>query len=214
MVELDVQMTADHVPIVFHDNILGRTTNGHGHIRKLTAEQARGLDAGSWFDPRFADERIPLLVEALALIRDKVYLNIELKPLDDSPHAKDDVRTFVDLVRSAGLGPTMAFSSFDHRTLALVKHYDPSLHTIAINVPGDNRQPHDVLAACGADAYGCSLQEMTHRRADDCRAHTIPFGVYTVNTESDLLRAMSYGVNAVVSNYPDRIMTAWEHHRA
>jgi glycerophosphoryl diester phosphodiesterase len=209
MVELDVQLSSDKHLMVFHDSILGRTTNGHGHVRNHTADELRTLDAGSWFSADFANERIPFLHEAIALLKDHAYINIELKPLHESPDAELETKALVDLVHATGIGPTMCFSSFDHRTLAMVKHHDPLLHTVALNMPGDRRPPSEVVASCKADAYGCGIHEMTHSRAKDAHAHGIPCGVYTVNTEEHLRLALSFGVNAVVSNHPDLITSLY-----
>src|SRR5919206_2235221 len=68
--ELDVQQTSDGKLVVFHDLRLERTTNGHGALRDLTLDQVRQLDAGSWFDPKFAGERVPTFEEVVALARD------------------------------------------------------------------------------------------------------------------------------------------------
>src|SRR3990167_3043170 len=60
MIELDVQMTRDGRLVVFHDDRLERTTNGSGRLRATTYARLARLDAGTWFDPRFAGERILL----------------------------------------------------------------------------------------------------------------------------------------------------------
>src|SRR5690242_19691865 len=53
-VEMDVHLTADGQPVVIHDARVNRTTDGSGAVSKLTADQIRKLDAGSWFDRRVA----------------------------------------------------------------------------------------------------------------------------------------------------------------
>lgn len=209
MVELDVQLSSDRQLMVFHDSVLGRTTNGRGHVRNFTADELRTLDAGSWFGPQFANERIPFLREAIEVLRGKAYLNIELKPLHESPDAAEETAALVALVHELGIAPYMTFSSFDHRALKMVKEHDPAILTLALNVPGDKRMPSDVVAACGADAYGCSIHELSKQRSADATAHDIPFGVYTVNTEEQLRHALSYGVRCVVSNVPDHIVSVY-----
>lgn len=210
MVELDVQLSSDRQLMVFHDNVLGRTTNGRGYVRNFTADELRSLDAGSWFGSEFASERIPFLREAIELLRGKAYLNIELKPLHESPDAAEETAALVALVHEMGIAPYMTFSSFDHRALTMVKEHDPAVLTLALNVPGDKRMPSDVVAECGADAYGCSIHELSRARSDDARAHGIPFGVYTVNTEEQLRLALSYGVQCVVSNVPDHVLSVYQ----
>jgi glycerophosphoryl diester phosphodiesterase len=202
MVELDVQLTRDRQCIVFHDDILGRTTNGSGHVRNFDAEHLRQLDAGSWFNASFANERIPYFRDALRLLKDKAYLNIEIKPLQESPTALDDLREILAVIQQENLQPYVIFSSFDHRTIAEAKRLDPMVRTVAINVPGDKRPPSEVVAACNADGYGCSINELNAARMEDAHGHHIPVGVYTVNTEEHLRKALKHRVNAVVSNHP------------
>ena len=79
MIELDVTLTRDRRVVVIHDDTLDRTTNGSGSVRDRTVEEIRRLDAGSWFDPRFAAERVPLLDEVIALTAGRCMLNIEIK---------------------------------------------------------------------------------------------------------------------------------------
>src|SRR5512141_45573 len=79
MIELDVTLTADRRVVVIHDDTLDRTTSGTGPVRERTLAQIRALDAGSWFAPRFAVERVPLLSEVVAATAGRCMLNIEIK---------------------------------------------------------------------------------------------------------------------------------------
>src|SRR5919204_3658410 len=65
-VELDVHLTRDGALAVIHDETLERTTNGKGLVREHTLDELKRLDAGSWFAPAYAGERIPSLDEELA----------------------------------------------------------------------------------------------------------------------------------------------------
>ena len=56
MVEVDVKLTADGIPILLHDDTVDRTTNGHGAAADLTHAEINVLDAGSWFSREFAEE--------------------------------------------------------------------------------------------------------------------------------------------------------------
>jgi glycerophosphoryl diester phosphodiesterase len=66
--EFDVQRTKDGHLICIHDDTVDRTTNGKGKVTDLTLDEIRRLDAGSWFDPKFADEKVPTVEEVLKLI--------------------------------------------------------------------------------------------------------------------------------------------------
>ena len=79
-VELDVQLTADGVPIVIHDATLNRTTDGSGPVSKATLSDILGLDAGSWFGDRsYRGVGVPTLSEVLARYSANLHLHIELK---------------------------------------------------------------------------------------------------------------------------------------
>ncbi len=64
-IETDLQLSRDARFVAIHDDTLDRTTSGHGPIHGLALAELRELDAGSWFGPQFAGERIPTLEEIL-----------------------------------------------------------------------------------------------------------------------------------------------------
>ena len=78
-IEFDVQPTRDGQLVVYHDYYLGRTTPGRGRVDRHSLDDLRSLDAGSWFHPRFASERIPTMREVLELGAGRVRFEIELK---------------------------------------------------------------------------------------------------------------------------------------
>jgi hypothetical protein len=65
-VEIDVRWSRDGIPVVLHDEGLGRTTNCAGLMTTWKIADLSGCDAGSWFDERFRGERVPTLRAALA----------------------------------------------------------------------------------------------------------------------------------------------------
>lgn len=80
-VELDVKLTKDDVPIIFHDDTLDRTTNGSGPVSERTYSEIKALEAGSWFGDSFAGITIPTLEEAVdVLLQRELGLNLEIKP--------------------------------------------------------------------------------------------------------------------------------------
>lgn len=210
MIEIDVQITKDHELVVFHDDTLERTTNGKGLLRDHTFAELTQLDAGSWFHKAYAGEQIPLFAQAIDLLKGKTYLNIEIKPQRASEESARDIASIVRIISDCGMLPFTVFSSFDHSALVFVKSLGYSTHTLALNVPGDERMPSRVVKTCGADAYGCSLEELNTLRAENCHHNKIPLGVYTINTPEELEYVVNYGVNAVVSNVPEIIVKHYE----
>ena len=77
--EVDVRTSKDGQLFILHDVTLDRTTNGRGPANALTLAELQQLDAGSWFDPKFRNERIPSLIEMAQLCRGKIDLLLDLK---------------------------------------------------------------------------------------------------------------------------------------
>lgn len=87
-IEIDVRMNRDGVAYILHDATVDRTTNGTGAIADMTSEELDALDAGSWFSPEFADQKLPKLDEWLRWLRGKCNAYVEIK---DAPvsHVRD-----------------------------------------------------------------------------------------------------------------------------
>ncbi len=85
--ECDVYASKDGVPVIIHDPTVDRTTDGSGRIEQMTLDQIKRLDAGSWFDERFAGQRIPTLDEVLRLVAEhpekKAVVALHLKRWDE-----------------------------------------------------------------------------------------------------------------------------------
>jgi len=79
MIEFDVRLTRDGHLVILHDETVDRTSNGQGKISELTLDEVKQLDAGSWFSPEFASEKIPTLEETLVIMPANIWLNIHIK---------------------------------------------------------------------------------------------------------------------------------------
>ena len=210
MVEIDVRTTADNEMVVFHDHVLGRTTNGSGYIERTAWPELKKLDAGKWFSKDYAGEHVPRLDEVLSYIYMKCYLNVEIKPIKDRKTAEQKVQRIINIIQEDGVAPYALLSSFDHDILRYIKEVAPLLYTAALNNPGDTRPPSEIVKECGADGFGCSIHELTKKRSEDLRANRIPWGVYSVDTEEQLATALEYGPTSVVTKFPARISKAYE----
>ena len=97
IIELDVQLTKDKVPIIIHDYKIDRTTNGKGLVKELNYSDVKRLDAGIWFNKSFKEEKVPVLEDVLYKYADSAHLQIELKS-DDA----DLPQLTVDLINKCG----------------------------------------------------------------------------------------------------------------
>lgn len=83
-IETDTHLSADNIPVIFHDQTVDRCTNGTGKVEELSLQALKRLDAGHWFNPEFTGESIPTLKELLVLCQSRgVGVNLELKIYND-----------------------------------------------------------------------------------------------------------------------------------
>jgi len=122
--EIDVQLTRDGHVVLMHDRSVARTTNGSGFVADLTRAELQALDAGAWFDRKFAGERVPTLADVLNWSGGRLGFLIELKnyprrelPLVERTIAEIEAHRAQDYVVLAG---------FDHVTLAEIHRLRPA----------------------------------------------------------------------------------------
>ena len=123
-IELDVMLTKDHFPIIIHDFLLDRTTNGTGRVDMHLLQLIKNLDAGSHFSPEFTGEKIPLLSQVLEAFPRNLLINIELKNYQNPEDGL--VESVVDIIRKHNMESFILFSSFLPRNLVKVSQLLPN----------------------------------------------------------------------------------------
>jgi len=200
MVELDAQLTRDGEVVVIHDFTLDRTTDGTGAVRDRTLAEIRRLDAGRWFDPGFAGERVPTLAEVLAAV--PLGVNVELKPVgEDGLEA-----CALEVVESAGALARVVFSSFD---LGILERLRARSRSAAIGLLWEDDTITQALQ-CANRVAATAL----HLRKDALHDATIAtvaaaglrVRVWTVNDQAEMEALVAAGVDAVFTDYPERFL--------
>ncbi|MFC4068012.1 glycerophosphodiester phosphodiesterase [Actinoplanes subglobosus] len=124
VVEFDVRVTRDGVPVVIHDRTVDRTTDGHGRVWDLTYDEVAALDAGSWFGAGFSGLRVPSLAETLDLLAPAaVDLLVEIKP----PATLDEVKSVIALLAERDLLGRAVLQSFDADVVRKVRDVAPEV---------------------------------------------------------------------------------------
>jgi glycerophosphoryl diester phosphodiesterase len=210
MVELDVRLTKDDQVIVLHDRTLQRTTTGNGTARKYALEELKKYDAGSWFDPAFKQERIPTLTEVLQLVGPSRWVDIEIKSeLLEARRRRLVLDRVLDVVDQSGLNESVFFSSFDHHLIAELKRMRPDVITGALyNFFRDfGRLPSKLAGRANASVFICAKGELQHSMIGDAHAHGIAVYVYTLNSVKDAKRMTQLGVDGIISDNADDIVS-------
>lgn len=205
MIETDIQLSSDGHLVAFHDLKLLKKSNPGNIISELNLENLQKLDAGSWFDEKFVGERIPLLSDIFKLIKDKIYLLIELK-LQKSGGNSILVNKLFNLLRDYGIINQVLIASFHYKLLNELKSQMPELPVGAIKIPFDLRSPSKIQKETGCDVFICALEELNDKLVKDATQNNIYMGTYSVDTEQDLKTALRYNVKAIGTNHPARII--------
>jgi glycerophosphoryl diester phosphodiesterase len=211
-IEIDVQLSADRVPVLVHDATLARTTNAievfpgreSYRVGEFTWAELQQLDAGSWYHPDFARERIPRLEEVIVHARSGAGINIELKDPADSPGVEQvvaDVLAADDRWHALNRRGGLVVSSFDLESLA-------SFHALRPDVPvsGIGPVPSDDAAlasyAIWMDSWATNYRTMDPADVVRVQAAGLRLIVYTVNSVEHMRQMIDLGVDGIVTDAP------------
>ena len=129
VLEYDVHLSRDNVPVIMHDQTVERTTDGFGAISFMTLEEIKALDAGIKFGEQFKGCRVPTLEETLDL-----FVSYDYKPLhiveikDFRPQCVDIV---VEMLRKYDLVERTVIEAGDCPTLKYLQDYYPEFKTLS-----------------------------------------------------------------------------------
>lgn len=200
-IELDVQLSADGELVVIHDETLERTTDGAGPVGDRTAAELAALDAGSWFAPEFRGERIPLLADVIAQVRDRVTLNVEIKSARDLGVIEPKLAALVAAERAT---EWIVFSSFHAEAVRGMRAYAPWAR-LGVLCDEDPRTRGLALAGeVGAELVIPGRRWVDARVVEEAHVRGYDVWVWTVNEPGEIRRLLALGVDAIFSDYPER----------
>ncbi|MFA6456081.1 MAG: glycerophosphodiester phosphodiesterase family protein [Bacteroidota bacterium] len=204
MIELDVRLSADNVPIVFHDRRLQRTSDGNGAVNQKHSRQLVTIDNGSWFSPKFNRERIPLLKEVFPLLRKDIRLNIEIKPDVVSTNDTSAVELVLQEVEKAKVLSKVIFTSFNHQMIREISEIDETVQTGVIYNPITHfrKSPSTLMKNSRAKIFVCSKLQITSDVVADVHDAGYLLYVYGVKTGRDVQRLLDLNVDGIICNNP------------
>ena len=204
-VELDVMLTRDMIPIIFHDDTLDRTTNGSGNVADRDWEEIRQLEAGSWFSDGFAGARIPTLEETLELLIDlNMGLNLEIKPTPGKE--VDTAEVALDfLSRVWDAHDRLLISSFSHVSLETAMDMAPDWHRgllLETEWIPNWKEMAEYLAAATINIDGNAC---TRIQVENIIDFGKPVLAYTINDPQRARTLLQWGVDGMFTDVPDII---------
>ena len=205
-VEFDVMLTRDETAIIMHDTKLNRTTNGRGKVAETDYVAIASMDAGSWFSKEFANEKVPTFIDLLSLLKTlDLHINVEIKPTPGQ-----DVLTA-------------------QKTLAILHQYWPNKQSRPLISSGSLKSLETVREQDGAIALGwitdkwqknwrdilnslnCVSLHINHKVLNSARVAAVKQSghlllAYTVNDAKRAKTLFDWGVDAIFTDFPDRVM--------
>jgi glycerophosphoryl diester phosphodiesterase len=201
-IETDLHLTRDAQFVAIHDDALERTTNGSGRVQDWNLADLRKLDAGSWFSPQFAGERIPTLEEIFEFSRrhDMVfYLELKQKGSIGIEHA------LVSALRDSGEIRRVVVLSFDPRVLETMVRSEPMLMT-GFLYEGMLENPFARAVSSGVRQIAAREDLITPAFLAQARQHDLQVVAWTVNDPARIHSLQEIGVAGIISDFPDRLL--------
>lgn len=222
-IEIDVRLSSDQQVMLYHDRSLARLTGDNRDFGELTREQLNQYDVGSWFGDAFQDETIPGLDQALELVRGKAGLMIDIKPLPgqeqalanaviDTLNAESDVRYRCWATQQNPFGGYTA-CGFPNALLemrmatmspALLKHIKAQAPGLRITLLAQLILP-GTLNRRDFDALGLRHNRITEGEIQLARLYGYEIHAWTVNDRARMSTLIDLGVDAIITDYPDRL---------
>jgi glycerophosphoryl diester phosphodiesterase len=204
MIELDVMLTRDRKMVVIHDATLERTTDGHGQVNSYTLQELKELDAGSWFHPRFAGERLPSIEEVLDLVRDRALINIEIKSNAYEAHHPPDAieKQVVELVRRKNALTSVLISSFEWKILENVASMEeaPAIALIS-KYPADGGNVGRCIRL-NVFSWHPNCGELKYDQVKIMREQGIRVFPYNVDSPGEYQRMIQMDVDGIITSDP------------
>ncbi len=219
VLEMDMHMTADGVPVMIHDATVDRTTDGAGGVKDMTLEALKALDAGyNWspddgatFPYRGQGITVPTLEEVFQAFP-HMPMNIEIKQAD--PPITD---VFCQLIRSYGRQNLVLVASFNDQTLADFRAACPEVATstareetrllVILNLVWLGRFYNPPAHAVQVPEENSGIYIMTERFVRTAHNRNLYVDIWTINETADMQRMIDLGVDGIITDYPDRLLS-------
>lgn len=208
LIEFDINITKDGVPVVIHDNTIDRTCIGHtGAVRDYTLDELKTFDFAAQFADSFKNTPIPTLREVLELgaKNPKLCYNIEIKD-----YTEECVDKTMLLVREFGISERVVIASFSVDVLLYTQEKYPEMRTQGFppffmkNAP---MEMYDRMYGIGIPiAWSRENMNIDEAIAADvafAREHNILPWLFSADTEEDVLLCVKHGCANITGNNPE-----------
>ena len=196
-IEIDVFKSKTGELVVYHDPFLSRLSNSNAFIEQISLDSIKKIELiGGYF--------IPTLKEIVDIIPEKIFLNIELKGQDTAFETNKIIINYLNTYNF----PVSKFiiSSFRWDELKKIRSFNKDI-PIAILVDSLNKIDDAIKLAKQINAVALNPNKnfITKEIVNKIQSNNINVYPYTINTPRNIRRVRSMGVDAIITDYPERI---------
>lgn len=197
MIELDIQLTSDGVPIVLHDASLDRTTTGHGPLAPLSLADLREVQL-------INGESIPTLDEVLSLFKGRIQFDLEVK-------AAGAISEVVKLVKDHGMEDDVLVTSFHPDAIAYVNGQDTPMRnalligqpTLNLGVRLNEAFPFFWLRKARTKGISIHYSVLPERLLGWLRKWHYDIYIWTVDARPIMEKYYASYIDGIITNRPD-----------
>lgn len=199
MIEFDVLLSKDRIPVIVHDETLDRTTNGKGKVAQFTLSELKKLDAGK-------GETIPTLEEVLSTIQ-KTPLHIEIKTEAVGDQIPGGVEELVlELVDRFNIGSTCVISSFSNIPLFRIREMNSAIAIAATFDHSLNDNDKNMLEKLQPAAIHLPINKIRTVDVDYASVNNLRVNVFTVNSPMHMKSAQDLCVDGIFTNEVEKAL--------
>lgn len=203
-IEIDVQLTRDSIPVVIHDFVVDRVTDGNGFVKDYEYNDLKKLDAGSWFDDNFKTEKIPTLEEVLELIGNKKKIIIEIK--SNGYEYQDIDKKVVKLIKEKNMSSEVMVKSFNHKIIKSISELAPDIET-GLLISGRPNMIVEQVQYTSSSFISMSHYYINEKIINKMHKNGIRVMVWTVDEDRDLKKVKKYDNDlTIITNYPEKVI--------
>ncbi|MCE7747741.1 MAG: glycerophosphodiester phosphodiesterase [Candidatus Heimdallarchaeota archaeon] len=223
VLETDIRLTKDGIPVIFHDESLDRTTNGIGPIIDYTFDELQAFDLGYWYQDSISGEypyrnkefKILSLVEFLDKFP-KIRINLDIK--DELKEAPENI---LDAIISSNAIDRVLLGSFHHKQIRKFRDI-----CIQWRIP-TSASPLEVLAFLGhftlfSHKKFCAFQVpikynflkiVTPRSIKRAHKWNLAVHPWTINDEQAMMNLLNLGIDGIFTDDPGLLLKVWNSYR-
>lgn len=200
-VELDIQLTKDDQIVVIHDETIDRTSDGKGWVKDYTLEELRAFNYNRT-KPEYKHADIPTMREVFELLKPTgLFINIEIKT--GMVFYEKIEEKILALAKEMGMEDRVYYSSFNHYTVTRIHELKPDAEVGFLYADGPIDMPSYGVKH-GVNALHPALYNLQYDGfVKECKEKGLKLNVWTVNERPYMEMCCQYGVDAIITNYPD-----------